>query len=561
MAFLTAENGNTAGQRHLLTKNRYVLGRHPECDIVVDAGAVSRHHAQLFRVGSEFFVEDMNSRNGTFVNDQMIFGRHRLRQGDRIRVCDIAFVFQGDEFSPDDPPSGVAVLVDDVQETSMSTIMSKLDVSAEDGSVRFSATADVKLKALVEITKSLRKSVSLDQVLPQVLNSLFKVFLQADRGFIVLEDEHGNLIPRWTKLRREGSLETIRISRTIVNEVVRAKQAILSADAAADERFEMSESVADFRIRSMMCAPLINSDNQVIGIIQIDTLDQRNRFRQEDLEVLVSVAIQAAVAIDNAKLHESMLQQRELARDLELAREVQKSFLPDGHPQTPGYEFFDFYEPANHIGGDYYDYIPLPDGRLGIVVADVVGHGVAAALLMSKLSASVRFSFAVESEPARALTHLNRSLCPETFDGRFITMVMVILDSQRHRVTVVNAGHMAPLLRGQDATIRSIGEAESGLPLMIDNNHVYRQFDAEMAPGDCILLYTDGVTEAMNADGELYGLERLSRCFDRPDPYHVGQQVLADVEAFVAQRPAKDDMCLVCCAREAADRSRLTPRG
>ncbi|MCA9152794.1 MAG: FHA domain-containing protein, partial [Planctomycetales bacterium] len=324
MAFLTADNGPTIGQRHVLTKNRYVLGRHPECDIVVDAGAVSRHHAQLFRMGPEFFVEDMNSRNGTFVNDQMIFGRHRLKTGDRIRVCDIAFSFQGDT-EADDPPSGMAVLVDDGQEPSMSTIMSKLDVSSEAGSVRFSATPEAKLKALLEITRNLGKSLSLDQVLPQVLNSLFKVFLQADRGFVVLQDPQGNLIPRWTKLRREGGSDTIRLSRTVVNEVVRSKQAILSADAAADERFEMSDSVADFRIRSMMCAPLINGDGDVIGMLQIDTLDQRNRFKQEDLEVLVSVAIQAAVAIDNAQLHESLIQQRELARDLELAREVQTS--------------------------------------------------------------------------------------------------------------------------------------------------------------------------------------------------------------------------------------------
>ena len=252
--FSLPENGSLAGQRQVLTKGRYILGRHPECDIVVDAGAVSRHHAQLFCVGDEFFVEDMNSRNGTFVNDQMIFGRHRLAEGDRIRVCDIAFLFHNEELSEATEQSSMAVLVDDAQEGNMSTIMSKLDVSSEDGNVRFSATPEAQLKALMEITQSLGKSLSLDQVLPQVLSSLFKVFLQADRGFILLQDEQGELVPRWTKLRRKGSTETIRISRTIVNEVMRSKQAILSADAAADSRFEMSQSVADFRIRSMMCA-------------------------------------------------------------------------------------------------------------------------------------------------------------------------------------------------------------------------------------------------------------------------------------------------------------------
>jgi serine phosphatase RsbU (regulator of sigma subunit) len=551
MAFLQAENGSTAGQRHPLNKGRHVLGRHPECDIVVDAGAVSRRHAQLFRVGDEFYVEDMNSRNGTFVNDQMIFGRHRLAEGDRIRVCDIAFSYHGDQTSAVSDQSSVAVLVDDLQESNMSTIMSKLDVSSEDGSVRFSATPDAQLKALLEITKALGKSLSLDQVLPRVLSSLFKLFLQADRGFILLRDDQGELVPRWTKLRREGSTETIRISRTIVKEVVRTKQAILSADAAADERFELSDSVADFRIRSMMCAPLIDSEGNVMGAIQIDTLDQRNRFRPEDLEVLVCVAIQAAVAIDNAKMHEAALLQRELARDLELAREVQKGFLPDRAPELPGYVFFDYYQPANHIGGDYYDYIPLPDGRLGVVVADVVGHGVAAALLMSKLSASVRFCAVMESEPAKALTRLNRTLSPELFDGRFVTLVMVIIDSRSHEMTVVNAGHMAPLLRRGDGSMTDLGANISGLPLMVDSGVAYEQYLHKLAAGDCVVMFTDGITEAMNPQGELYGTDRLRQHIGASDPCKVGELVIEDVEQFMENRAAKDDMCLVCFGREA----------
>jgi serine phosphatase RsbU (regulator of sigma subunit)/pSer/pThr/pTyr-binding forkhead associated (FHA) protein len=552
MASLTAENGTSAGQRHTLTKNRYILGRHPECDIVVDAGAVSRHHAQVFRVGDDFFVEDMHSRNGTFVNDQMVFGRHRLKAGDRIRVCDIAFVFEGETPLSEDPGSKIAVFVDDSEDTKMSTIMSKLDVSSDGGGVRFSASPEAKLKALLEITRSLGKSLAMDQVLPQVLNSLFTIFLQADRGFIVLADDQGNLVPRWTKLRREGPTETIRISRTIINEVVKSKQAVLSADAAADERFEMSESIADFRIRSMICAPLIDSDGGVMGVIQIDTLDQRNRFRQEDLEVLVSVATQASVAIDNAKLHETLLEQRELARDLELAREVQKSFLPERPPTFEGYEFFDFYEPANHIGGDYYDYIPMLDGRLGIVIADVVGHGVPAALLMAKLSASVRFSFARETDPAAALNHLNRSLTPEYFDGRFITLLMLILDGRSHRLTVLNAGHLAPLVRHHDGTIELIGEKHSGWPLMIDRATTYRQFEYDLQPSDCVVLVTDGITEAMNAAGDIYGFERLRDNLTSDDPCRTGQKIIEDVQQFITQRPAKDDMCVVCCARNPA---------
>lgn len=546
-SFLIAENGVSAGQRNELTKEQYILGRHPECDIVVEAGAVSRHHARLFRLNRDYFVEDMKSRNGTYVNDQLIFGQRQLKNGDHIRVCDISFVFESSvpALSKD---SHIPVLIDD--DARESTIMSKLDLSSEEGGgVQFRATSEAKLKALVEITKSLGRSLSLDQVLPQVLNSLFKVFLQADRGFIVLCGPDGQLIPKWSKLRREDSTESPRISRTIIKEVVNLQQAILSADASNDERFEMSESIADFRIRSMMCAPLINADGEVLGVLQIDTVDQRNRFRQEDLEVLASVAIQAAVAIDNAKLHDSLLEQRTLESELELAREVQHGFLPERRPESRHFEFFDYYEPASQIGGDYYDYVPLPNDRLAVLVADVVGHGAPAALLMARLSASVRFSFASVNDPAEAMRQLNRTLSRDEFDGRFITAAVVILDPSSEIITLVNAGHMPPIVRRADGTVLEIGAGVTGMPLMIDTDAEYESHDDTLKPGDVMVMFTDGINEAMSADGELYGFERLKKCLNQPHADIVGQSVIADVQHFIVNRPASDDMCLVCTGR------------
>ena len=201
-----------------------------------------------------------------------------------------------------------AFLADDETDQPSSTIMSKLDVSSSSrGGVHVAASAEVKLAALIEITQSLGRVLALDEVLPQVLKSLFKIFVQADRGFIVMETPDGKLIPRWVRLRREDANDTLRISRTIIRHVMESKEAILSADAASDERFEMSQSIADFRIRSMMCAPLLDSEGKAFGALQIDTLDQRQRFTKEDLELLVSTASQAAIAIQNAQLHEQAL--------------------------------------------------------------------------------------------------------------------------------------------------------------------------------------------------------------------------------------------------------------
>ncbi|MCP4194860.1 MAG: SpoIIE family protein phosphatase [Planctomycetaceae bacterium] len=550
MAYLEAKNGPSAGTQYELGQaDTQTLGRSPDCHIVADGGAVSRVHARLKRIGQSYFVEDMRSRNGTFVNDQPVSGEHRLQAGDVIRVCDISFTFHASHQAKTPESSNTAILFDETEESSPSTIMSKVDLSSENGSVHSSASADVKLKALIEITKSLGKSVALDQVLPQVLKSLFRIFIQADRGFIVLKNEKGELETMWAEVRHQ-SQQTCRISRTILDEVIRSKQAVLSADAAEDSRFEMSQSIADFRIRSMICAPLVNSEHEVIGAMQIDTDNQRNRFREEDLEVLASIATQAGIAIDNAQMHERALLQREYERDLELAREVQKSFLPDRRPVVPGFKFFDFYQPANHIGGDYFDYIHLPDGRLAIIVADVVGHGAAAALLMSKLSAAARFSLVSEPYPSSALTHLNRSLAPATFDGRFITLVMVILDPTTSQITVLNAGHMPPLIRRSDGSLTEIGAEQAGLPLMIDADYKYQQHVDEIGPGDTFVLFTDGVTEAMNKADELYGIERLRDCIAISQPEKIGQQIVADVDEFIEAGPAKDDMCLVCCARD-----------
>ena len=141
------------------------------------------------------------------------------------------------------------------------------------------------------------------------------------------------------------------------------QEGILSADVMMDEEFNKAQSIADFRIRSMMCAPLIDSLGNSMGVLQIDTVKQSKRFQQEDLEVLLAVASQAGIAIDNAQMHESALRQRVIERDLELANEVQHGFLPDSRPDVAGYEFFDFYRPANQVGGDYFDYLRLPDGR------------------------------------------------------------------------------------------------------------------------------------------------------------------------------------------------------
>ena len=249
------------------------------------------------------------------------------------------------------------------------------------------------------------------------------------------------------KTRLAGEETTARFSKSIVRKCLESGQAFLSGDASRDERVQLSQSVVDFRIRSVMCVPLVRPDGKAFGVIQLDTQNRGKKFTQDDLRLLWGVANQASVALENARLHEETIHQEKLRRDLELAHQVQMSFLPRALPQVPGYEFFAHYEPALEVGGDYYGFIPLADGRLGVALGDVAGKGVPAALLMAKLSSDARFSFLTEPDLARAVTKLNDLLYEFTSQAdRFVTLVAAVIDPERHVITLASAGHFSPLL-------------------------------------------------------------------------------------------------------------------
>jgi len=557
MAVLRTIEGLNPGQLIPVEGESAILGRHPDCDIVLDSGAVSRQHARLFLHEGAYCVEDLGSRNGTFVNGQMVVGRRVLQESDELAICDMVFAFhlERPELKPVSPEADTAttappaVLLDDDRPSAGSTIMSKVDISSGSSGLRLELNAEAKLKAIIEISQSLARAVSLSEVLPNLLESLFKIFLQADRGFVVLRDrETARLIPMAVKYRRGEDTQVARISRTIVGGVISTKEAILSADATADSRFEMAESIMDFHIRSMMCAPLMGSSGDALGVIQIDTLDQRNRFNREDLDVLASVACQAGIAVENAELHEAALRQQALARELSVAHQVQRGFLPSVAPTIRGYDFFQFYEPAHELGGDYYDYVFLPGGRLAVVVGDVSGKGIAASLLMARLSAETRFFLASEPTPGAAISRLNRVFCDSSWEDRFVTMVVCVLDPAREELTVVNAGHMAPLLRAASGEVEPVATEEARLPLGVEESTEYPQHTRRLAPGECLALFTDGITEAMNGEGELYGQQRLLTCLRRAPAgvSTLGPAILGDVKSFVGDRSQSDDMCLVC---------------
>lgn len=560
MPFLSTNTTDSDAERFELVADETSIGRHPECHIVVEAGAVSRFHAKVSKKNGQFTVEDSGSRNGTYLNGQLLQGPEVLREGDRIRVSDVEFIFHHEAVPEFARPSDSEVTFDGsnfgimmVEDSDSTEQLSAARVeyrSSLDG-LKMAATPEAKLEALMQINSNLSNALALDDVLPKVLESLFTIFPAADRGFVVMGDDDGQIIPRWVKNRQKtDETETVRISRTIIRKVMESGEAILSLDATEDSRFDSSESIADFSIRSMICAPLSDGEGKAFGALQIDSTQGHGQFKEDDVDLLAGVATQAGIVINNARMHEQALVQREVEQDLKLATDVQQAFLPQESPTVPGYRFSSFYKAAHHIGGDYFDYISLPDGRLAIVVADVVGHGVAAAMFMAKLSAETRFCLASDSNFAHAIERLNDRMSTLQIE-RFVTFLLLVIDPNSEKVTIVNAGHMPPIVRSASSgSISEPGEEESGLPIAIDMGMDYEAVEFDMKRGDIAAMYTDGINEAMDASDEEFGIENLRELTAQGgDAEVVNQRIVDAVLKHVGAAPPFDDMCLVVIER------------
>lgn len=576
MAVLKLISGGPIGQILPLSGERMLLGRHPTCQIVLDNAAISRHHAQILETHGEYFLEDLRSRNGTLLNELPVRGRMTLHDGDEVKLCDFVFQFLMDgassilatndaKLTAQRPvPStreretlardGSEPLVDSAVvplEEEGSSILSRVPTDHVQ-TVRLNVRPEVKLRAIIELTNVLGRVLKIDDVLPSILTALFRIFPQADHGLVLMKNASTDrLIVRASKSRRADDDENVPLSMTIVQQALDSGQAILSADAARDRRFSSSESLADLQIRSVICAPILDQEGKGLGVIQVSSRDLGQPFTSDDLELLASVTLQCALAVQNANLHESLLAQRDMERELEFATQVQLGFLPNEPPQVAGYEFADYYEPAHRVGGDYFDYIRLPNGNIAVTVGDVAGKGVPAALLMARLHASARYHLLSAATAADALTSLNQEIMSSGLGFRFITLAIAILNPQKHELDIANAGHLPPLVRSADRQVISVGQAESGMPLGVSANQSFRQLVVPLQPDDTVLFFTDGVTEAMSPAMQLYGRNRLSETMAL-GPLEVGKLVPAiidDVEKFFDSVTQRDDLCTVALRR------------
>ena len=553
------------GQSYPLAIDEIVLGREDVCGIVVPNHAVSRKHARIVRANGQFFIEDLKSRNKTLVNNREITERHALKHDDRIKICDFQYLYQDDKPAapkkqsiPDEykPLDSTTETHDEDMKNETSSIEHMVAAKGSDTDLLNAQPSD-KLRALLEISINLSKALDLEPLLTTITETSFNVFRQADRCFIILAEDR-KLIPKVVKVRRQGSHDDHRFSKTIVRKCMESQTAYLSEDASSDSAMGAAQSIAEFRIRSVMCVPLTNADGKAIGAMQLDTQDRGKKFRKDDLNLLLIVANLAAVAIEKASLHESMMAREKLQSEIEIARKVQLDFLPRTLPSIAGYEFFSDYSAAQTVGGDYYTFIPLPDGRIAILLGDVAGKGVPAALLMAKLSAEARYCMMTQPDIPTAIQMLSDQLIHGGIGDRFVTMAAIVLNPLTHKVTIVNAGHLNPMrYRVADRSfVEVITNDQSGLALGIVESYPYEAIEIGLEAGDNLLLFTDGVTDAMSPTDDMFGYEGITATLakdgaagpiDRPKT--LGERLVRAVRQHANGRPQNDDIAVVCVGR------------
>ena len=548
-----------------LTMDETVIGRHPECTLQINSNMVSRKHAKVSKNGGRYVVEDMGSGNGTYVNGKKIEIPTALNHEDRIKLGPVLLRFesaenagqrvvplrptpnQGEPSSTTEFPTVFNLQLDDDENsstmTSKATGFGKLDVQPE-----------AKLKGVLEISKALAGSADLDSILPKILDTLFSIFPHVDRGCILLKDEAtGKMIPRAMKHRRHSDDDTVKLSRTILKTVLEQRTGILSFDASNDSRFQASESIANLTIRSMMCVPMLSIAGEPMGVINVDTQNAFNQFKPDDLDLLMAVAGQAAMSYEQAKLLVTATEKLKQDKEMEIAMGVQRAMLPTQLPKVKGWEFFASYDTAQAVGGDYYDAFLLDGGKkVCLAFGDVAGKGVPASLVMSRIATVVTNVMTFVGDVRDAMIRINNQMCARAIEGRFVTFVLCVIDLASGEMTIGIAGHMPIMIRKTDGSIVEFGQDIVGVPIGVIEEFPYDVTKRVIEPGETCVIYTDGVSEAMNPSSDLYGVDRLRELMQASvggQADALGKVILSDVRKFANGRPQNDDITIMVFGR------------
>lgn len=408
---------------------------------------------------------------------------------------------------------------------------------------------EARLRRLFEVGLLITSSLDLDEVLTRAMD-LSRQVMEADAcSLMLLDEEAGELVFRiaLSEVGEQIYERRLPVGQGVAGWVAANREPALIPDAYADERFDRSyDEATGYRTRSILCLPLTVKD-RLIGVSQLINKLNGEAFTEGEAELFRMLNAQVAIAIENARLHADRLRQERLERDLAFAHAIQKSFLPQELPQEDGVEFAASCSSAMEVGGDLYDVIAFPDGRYAVVIGDVSGKGVSAALYMARLVSEIRHLALRLEEPGAVLSALNDQLAAGAQGGMFVTLVCALLEPATGCLAVANAGHPPPLVRREGGGPPLVLDEGVGPPLGVLAGTPYTASLHMLEKGQVVVLYTDGVVEAQAADRSFFGMERLEETLAQAggSPRAVCERILDAVETFVGGHAQHDDLTLV----------------
>jgi len=482
----------------ILKQDRYELGRADSNDLCFrEVAGLSRKHLVFEREGTNWAVRDLGSTNGTFVNGTQVNGTQVLKPRDKVTAGELTVVYS----EGGAPAAQTVIFVEKPAATTQETTMTEsLDgvLAAESKVVAGSGHTE----ALVRAGRELAGHMPLDKLFELILN-LSVDAVGASRG-VLMTLEEGELQPRASK----GA--GFRISSHVRDLVIKEKRSLVVRDALTDQALAARRSIVQDQIRSMLAVPL-QTNNGVIGLIYLDSPFLIREFTKDDLSVLTVMSNIAAVRIETARLAELEQIEKLRAQEMQHAAMIQRSILPGNFPPFPDRREFQLHAamtPARGVGGDLFDFFLLDEHHLAFAVGDVSGKGVPAALFMAVARTLLRATAPHRHSPSECLNYLNASLTDQNTSGMFVTFFYGVLDTRTGQVEFSNAGHNTPYVFSTDGTLREL-EGKGGPMLGLFPDLVYEEASMRLAPGEGILVYTDGVTEARNTADQFFNEKRL----------------------------------------------------
>lgn len=407
----------------------------------------------------------------------------------------------------------------------------------------------LKMSQLVEAARHLNSTLDLSEVLDRILTTALQL-VNGDRGTVYLIDERRQEL--WSRvLTGSGRLEIrLPFGKGIAGYVAATGDTLNIEDAYLDPRFNPDvDRQSGYHTQSMLCMPMRNNSGKIIGVFQLLN-KQEGVFTKEDERLIDAMSVHAAIAAENARLYEQEKEKLRLEKYLHAAREVQRTLLPLSPPQLPGLDLAASMDPAEEVGGDSYDFVPLDDKRLAVCLADVSGKGLPASLLMANLQAAIRSQATKTSTPTECLSRTNMLLFHSTASDKFATAFYGVIDLTAETLSYCNAGHESPLLIGPGGNVQPL--STGGIMLGVIEGFSFEEETVPFPPGSTLVVFSDGITEALNEEGKMFGGERVRETVARlheESAERIRSELLKELRGFVGEAHQSDDITVLVAKR------------